>query len=480
VRPRTRQRSLALVLVALAAVACSDGGSPIQDPIKPLPTTGTISGAVSSNSVMLAGVGLTLSNGRTATTGTNGGFSFADVEAGAYTLSIAVPAGYELAGGEASSKAVTVTAGNASRVDFSVVKEFDVSEAVRLFDHETFGGNGRTCVTCHMPATGTITLQAVAARLAASPNDPLFRHDAMDNGTSGTSRITAHGTIRVELDLPPNISLAGNPDRRQIIVNRGVPSTMNSPALDGKGALGALMLDLRHSNLREQALGAIEGHALSTVEPTFDQLALIAEFQQRDPRFFSSEALRSFANSGGSAPSLPTALNESESRGAVFFQNVFPNGRAGECALCHSGPGLNEVNQFGPQTVGLPQGAKFGNVGVAERNANGNPTFTFRVDNGAGVIRTVTLADPGIMLTGRSVEHVAAFVTANRHPADLAGFFKTVSLWGVRNTAPYFHDNSAKTLRDVVDHYADFFFPTIGVFLTPQDRIDIVAFLERL
>jgi cytochrome c peroxidase len=102
------------------------------------------------------------------------------------------------------------------------------------------------------------------------------------------------------------------------------------------------------------------------------------------------------------------------------------------------------------------------------------------VDDGAGDVRTVTLADPGIMLTGRSVEHVAAFVPANRHPADLAGFFKTVSLWGVRHTAPYFHDNSAKTLRDVVDHYADFFFPTLNVFLTPQDRLDIVAFLERL
>jgi hypothetical protein len=478
VRPRTRQRRLGLVLVVLAAVACSDGGSGTVAPPPP-PTTGTISGAVSANSVMLTGVVLTLSNGRTATTGTSGGFSFADVEAGAYTLSMAVPAGYELAGGEAASKAVAVTAGKASRVDFSVVKEFDVSEAVRLFDHETFGGNGRTCVTCHMPATGTITLQAVAARLAASPNDPLFRHDAMDNGVSGTSRITTHGTIRVELDLPPNISLAGNPDRRQIIVNRGVPSTMNSPALDGKGAMGALMLDLRHSNLRDQALAAIQGHAVATIDPSFDQLAAIAEFQQRDARFFSSPALHSFAN-GGSAPSLPTALNEAESRGAVFFQNVFPNGRAGECALCHSGPGLNEVNQFGPQTVGLPQGAKFGNVGVAERNATGNPVLTFRVDNGAGAVRTVTLADPGIMLTGRSVEHVAAFVTANRHPADLAGFFKTVSLWGVRHTAPYFHDNSAKTLRDVVDHYAEFFFPTIGVFLTPQDRIDIVAFLERL
>ena len=63
--------------------------------------------------------------------------------------------------------------------------------------------------------------------------------------------------------------------------------------------------------------------------------------------------------------------------------------------------------------------------------------------------------------------------------------FKTPSLWGVRNTPPYFHDNSAKTLRDVVDHYSDHLFkrfPFAGVFdsLAEQDKIDIVAYLNLL
>jgi hypothetical protein len=30
-------------------------------------------------------------------------------------------------------------------------------------------------------------------------------------------------------------------------------------------------------------------------------------------------------------------------------------------------------------------------------------------------------------------------------------------LRGIRNTAPYFHNNSADTLEDVVDHYIEFF-----------------------
>jgi mono/diheme cytochrome c family protein len=34
----------------------------------------------------------------------------------------------------------------------------DLAEGQRLFDRELFGGNGRTCVTCHTRANGTITL----------------------------------------------------------------------------------------------------------------------------------------------------------------------------------------------------------------------------------------------------------------------------------------------------------------------------------
>ena len=31
------------------------------------------------------------------------------------------------------------------------------------------------------------------------------------------------------------------------------------------------------------------------------------------------------------------------------------------------------------------------------------------------------------------------------------------TIWGARHTAPYFHDNGAKTLRDAVAHYQRFF-----------------------
>jgi cytochrome c peroxidase len=73
-----------------------------------------------------------------------------------------------------------------------------------------------------------------------------------------------------------------------------------------------------------------------------------------------------------------------------------------------------------------------------------------------------------------------------------AEMFKIPTLWGVADTAPYFHDNGAKTLRDAVAHYQRFFSFTeaqdpvgsrsLGGFITvtDDDVDDIVAYLKLL
>ena len=65
--------------------------------------------------------------------------------------------------------------------------------------------------------------------------------------------------------------------------------------------------------------------------------------------------------------------------------------------------------------------------------------------------------------------------------------FKTPQLFGVRHTAPYFHDNSAKTLEDVLRQYVFFFTSNHGfpitdsnILLTQQDIDDIISFLKIL
>lgn len=74
---------------------------------------------------------------------------------------------------------------------------------------------------------------------------------------------------------------------------------------------------------------------------------------------------------------------------------------------------------------------------------------------------------------------------------DHSNAFKISPLRGIRKTAPYFHDNSAKTLEDVLNHYEQFFL--IGsdpdrpggpqpplIQLNEQDKRDIIAFMKLL
>ena len=105
-----------------------------------------------------------------------------------------------------------------------------LQEGRKLFDVETFGGNGRTCRTCHSKKTGTFSPEEALARLAEDPNDPLFLHDGLDDGVAGTTRITEHATVRIEIPLPPDVILADDPTRMSVILNRGTPTTMNTSA----------------------------------------------------------------------------------------------------------------------------------------------------------------------------------------------------------------------------------------------------------
>jgi cytochrome c peroxidase len=343
----------------------------------------------------------------------------------------------------------------------------------RLFKRETFAGNGRTCATCHSPETGTVSPEDAQLRFAGNPHDPLFLHDGSDDGKgNGVTRILKDATILVEVPLDENVSLADDPTARSVILRRGIPSTLNTPALDH-----VLMLDGREPDLETQALNAIRGHAQSSKEPTVKELQRIAEFEQTE-EFFSSKALRKFARTGR-APELPEGVTESEKRGRRFFEDVpfDPVTRAGSCAACHSGPMLNETNKFLP--LPIPPGSRFQSVGVSEFNDAGNPVRQFIFKNPDGTTTNISSPDPG-----------RALITGD--PSNLPGgdmnAFKIPSLWGVRLTAPYFHDNSAKTLEDLAAHYKKFFIAIStppgggdpGIVFTDQDLADIVAFLKLL
>jgi cytochrome c peroxidase len=136
---------------------------------------------------------------------------------------------------------------------------------------------------------------------------------------------------------------------------------------------------------------------------------------------------------------------------------------------------LNETNEFIP----IPprrRGGRFESIRVSERNTLGNPLQEFVFAMADGTTKRILSPDPGrALITGKlDLDHLNAF--------------KIPQLWGVSNTAPYFHDDSAKTLEDVMRHYKEFFaFVTDPRFdgdpaidLTDQDQQDIVAFMKLL
>ena len=239
------------------------------------------------------------------------------------------------------------------------------------------------------------------------------------------------------------------------------------------------MYDGRDITLEEQALGAIHAHAVNGVEPTPLQLQLIAEFQRTAPRFFSSVPLFLFAH-GGPPPRLPNGVTASQKRGRAMFDDVpiTPGSTRGLCAMCHSGPMLDVSNEF---NIFLPiPGLRFFGVSrVGAQQAQPSDTRVHhrrhRQDRHA---RSRSLSD-------RPAD-------PNEFPPELFGpggpfplviacnLFKTPSLWGIKHTAPYFHDNSSTTLEEVAEQYTFMFKTLAGINLTPQDEADIVAFLKLL
>jgi cytochrome c peroxidase len=350
---------------------------------------------------------------------------------------------------------------------------YPVESGRHLFERETFDGNGRTCLTCHSRRTGTVSPEEARERFARDPKDPLFRADGSDDGNgNGVQRMLADATVLVRVPLPENVSLADDPTARSVVVRRGIPTTLNTPALDP-----VLMVDGRQPSLEAQVKGAIADHAGGTRTPTAKELELIAVFE-RTRGFFSSKDLFTFAWTGHQ-PTLPKGRTAAEKRGRLFFEDTpltSPTQKAGACAACHSGPMLNETNEFLPIPP-IGRGRRFQSVLVSELNEAGNPVHDFVFRNADGTTSHVVSPDPGrALITGKST----GFEDPNA--------FKIPTLWGVTETAPYFHDNSAKTLEDVVRHYAKFFAivstppgggpPTL--VLSEQDQADIVAYLKLL
>jgi cytochrome c peroxidase len=166
------------------------------------------------------------------------------------------------------------------------------------------------------------------------------------------------------------------------------------------------------------------------------------------------------------------AVSEQAKRGFDVFMNK------GRCVSCHTIE----------QDQALFTDNRFHNIGVGMNRIQGEvsqlaPAFLEAKASGADVDTTV-LANPRASELGRF---------AVTETLDEIGAFKTSTLRNVAVTAPFMHDGSLKTLRDVVEHYNnggvtkkgdpvnDFLSGGIRPLNLTDDEIsDLVAFLESL
>ena len=170
----------------------------------------------------------------------------------------------------------------------------------------------------------------------------------------------------------------------------------------------------------------------------------LAAFQKT---LFSSSGVDLLAKSilsGSTFPDPDPELNEIEQRGKTVFNRA--------CAQCHGGtlhPSgstpeaaiVRPIVRYHNIQTPCPRPATDGLAPCPERLARN--ARTYRITRSDGSFQFVTTSDPGrLLLTGQ--------------PADL-GVMDITQLRGISRTAPYFHNNSAATLEEVLDHYVAVF-----------------------
>lgn len=387
--------------------------------------------------------------------------------------------------------------GDAPAVEPTVVPPAIPAEAwgELLFETETFGGNGRACSTCHdLQRFGTVAPTRAAALYEANPTAPLFRPLDGDDGSGvGYERLLRNATVRTPLALAadPATGLAVRPcdapAQDSVVLNRGIPTVFNA-ALDG-----SLMTDGREgADLGQQALNAILTHYEPTRQPTPAELEALAAFERT---LYATQAIVSYLTEG-TALDLPVPGTPAEVRGRAFLD---PD-RA--CGLCHSGGLRNRTSAFHPLAIGHNFEATL--VGQEPENPEPKLEWCF-VDPARGEVVEGPLgservferptSDPGAaILPGEKVfptpDDRLEAMSNQELAARIGPVFKIPTLWGVASTAPYFHDNSAATLEDVVAHY-NFLFehrpelaraagcdPDRPECMDVRDRADIVAYLQ--
>jgi cytochrome c peroxidase len=374
---------------------------------------------------------------------------------------------------------------------------------------QSLGTNGRACITCHHPAEGfSIVPAGIRARFEASNGfDPLFRTTDGSNSPSADvstvdarraaySMLLSRGVIRIGMTIPDGaefvVEAVDDPygfadSTRLSLFRRPLPSAnlafLSTVMWDGRETFDGQAL---HFDLAHQANGATLGHAQAAEGLAPEQQGAIVDLETTvfSAQIFDQDAQALFTGGGHGGPQALAAqeffpgINSGPAASSRVFtlfdawarltgadpvsnaRRAIANGQdlfntrtfAGSfsCSSCHNTPNV------GGQSNGM-----FFDTGVARaaRRTPDLPLYTLRCLTTNTVVGTT---DPGrALVTGRCED---------------IGRFKVPTLRGLAPRAPYFHDGSAATLRDVVLFYNSVFM--MGLRSVEVD--DLVAFLRAL
>jgi cytochrome c peroxidase len=223
--------------------------------------------------------------------------------------------------------------------------------------------------------------------------------------------------------------------------------------------------DGRAHLLRDQAILPIQ----DSLEMNESLVNVVAKLSS-SPTYLN-QFKRAFSNHEINSLSISLAL-EQFMNSIVSWNSKFDKVERGELAYTVSeqrGKDLffDEYNQFFPETSGAD---------CAHCHSGGNFENDLYMNNGLD-------ADADFTDDGRMK------VTMN---ASDRAKFKVTTLRNIELTPPYMHDGRFNTLEEVVDHYnsglenSSTIDPALentretGLFLTPQDKTDLVAFLKTL
>ncbi len=230
-------------------------------------------------------------------------------------------------------------------------------------------------------------------------------------------RLSANGSISCASCHNP--SLGWSDGLKTGIGINGTVLGRATPTIVNVGYNTQFMWDGRKKSLEDQALGPMRAaeEMRTDLVAAVNMLASIAGYREMFGRAFPGEqvseatiakALAVFQRTVVSNDSRfdswvageRSALTQQEWRG----YQVFNDPERGNCAKCHSGPNMTDNG--------------YHNIGI--KHADG------KADEGRFKIRAV---------------------------ASMKGAFKTPTLRDIALTGPYFHDGSASTLMEVVEHY---------------------------